>query len=106
MPGNKKYTSLDSKDDAPDLSAPQWREKLEKAPVRRGRPLSASPKVMPTLRLDAKVLEAFRAEGRGWQSRINEELKAIVNAGGKKQEAKRAGPPESKGPARKTARVK
>ncbi len=106
MAASRKSTSPASSDDAPDLTVPEWRAKFEKAPVRRGRPLSANPKVMTTLRLDADVLEAFRAEGRGWQSRINEELKAIVNAGARKQEPTRPTPPTQKPSARKTARAK
>ncbi|MDD5058638.1 MAG: BrnA antitoxin family protein [Sideroxydans sp.] len=41
----------------------------------RGRPASANPKVHTGLRLDAEVLDAFKAGGRGWQTRINEALK-------------------------------
>jgi uncharacterized protein (DUF4415 family) len=63
-------------DDAPDLSTPEWRARFDAAPVRRGRPRLASPKVSTTLRLDADVLEKFRATGPGWQSRINAILKA------------------------------
>ena len=40
-----------------------------------GRPKSESPKIFTGLRLDADVLEAFRATGKGWQTRINEALK-------------------------------
>jgi uncharacterized protein (DUF4415 family) len=42
----------------------------------RGRPPKAERKVNQTLRLDPDVLEAFRQEGRGWQARINEILRA------------------------------
>lgn len=63
-------------DEAPDMSTPEWRALLDAAPVRRGRPLVAKPKVSTTIRLDADVLEKFRATGPGWQSRINAILKA------------------------------
>ncbi len=62
-------------DDAPDLSAPEWAEKLAKIPVKRGRPPKAARKVSTTIRLDADVMEAFRAGGEGWQSRINAALR-------------------------------
>ena len=62
-------------DDAPDLSAPEWRAKFAVAPVKRGRPLSESPKVSTTIRLDADIVDAFRAKGAGWQSRINAALR-------------------------------
>nr|WP_280141673.1 BrnA antitoxin family protein [Rhizobium sp. NFR07] len=66
---------LSEEDDAPDLSQSPWLERLADAPVRRGRPKSDSTKVSTTIRLDADVLERFRAEGPGWQSRINEALR-------------------------------
>ena len=46
---------------------------------RRGRPRKASPKVNQTLRLDADVVEAYRRQGRGWQTRINTVLRAHMN---------------------------
>ena len=42
---------------------------------KRGRPASASPKSHINIRLDADVVEAFRASGEGWQTRINTVLK-------------------------------
>ena len=44
-------------------------------PKKGGRPRTASPKVFTGIRLDADVLEAFRATGKGWQTRINDVLK-------------------------------
>ena len=41
----------------------------------RGRPLGSGKKEQVTLRLDAEILEQFRATGNGWQSRINEALR-------------------------------
>lgn len=43
-----------------------------------GRPRSANPKQQVTLRLDPDVLEKFRATGKGWQSRINAELRKAL----------------------------
>ena len=40
----------------------------------RGRPPKAQPKVPVTIRLDASIVRAFRATGRGWQTRINDIL--------------------------------
>ncbi len=42
---------------------------------RAGRPRAENPKVFTGIRLDAEVLEAFRATGKGWQTRMNEALK-------------------------------
>lgn len=46
--------------------------------AKRGRPRKAQPKRSTTLRLDADVLSAFRASGRGWQSRINAALREWI----------------------------
>ena len=77
MTANKPSTDPNwvDPDDAPDLSAPEWVERLSAVPVRRGRPKSPAPKISTTIRLDADVLERFRATGNGWQSRINEALR-------------------------------
>ena len=40
-----------------------------------GRPRSPSAKKQVTLRLDAEILDYFRAGGDGWQSRINRALR-------------------------------
>lgn len=76
MNENRRPTAPGSEDEVPDLSAPDWRARFDAAPVRRGRPPLAQPKVSTTIRLDADVLEKFRATGPGWQTRINEILKA------------------------------
>ena len=41
-------------------------------------PLGDEPKKQVTLRLDADLLERFRASGAGWQSRINATLRKAV----------------------------
>jgi len=44
--------------------------------ARIGRPPSARPlKVPTTIRFDADVLDAFKASGKGWQTRVNEALR-------------------------------
>jgi len=48
---------------------------------RAGRPpLGDQAKQQVTLRLDADVLGRFRAEGLGWQGRINAALRKVVDA--------------------------
>ncbi len=51
--------------------------------VRRGRPKSATTKEAVKLRLDADVLAALRASGDGWQTRINDTLRASLHLGGR-----------------------
>lgn len=43
-----------------------------------GRPLAENPKKQVTLRLDPDVIEKFRSLGKGWQSRINAELRKAL----------------------------
>lgn len=62
-------------DTAPDLTKDGWPEKFAAAQVRRGRPLSANPKISTTIRLSREVIDHFRADGRGWQTRINDALR-------------------------------
>jgi uncharacterized protein (DUF4415 family) len=40
----------------------------------RGRPKVAHPKQRVSLRLDSKIVAAYKASGEGWQSRINDIL--------------------------------
>ncbi len=79
MNESKKHTAPylgdEADDDLPDLSQPYWTEKLAKARVSRGRPKAEVTKVSTTIRLDPEVLEAFKADGKGWQSRMNEALR-------------------------------
>lgn len=47
--------------------------------ARRGRPPSDNPKVAVSIRLDQDVVEAFKKEGPGWQTRMNDILKAAAH---------------------------
>lgn len=40
-----------------------------------GRPKAENPKVAVSLRLDPEVVSCFKAEGPGWQTRMNEALR-------------------------------
>jgi uncharacterized protein (DUF4415 family) len=51
---------------------------LARAKVNRGgRPLSANPRKLISLRLPAEVLERWRATGPGWQTRMAERLSKV-----------------------------
>ena|SRR6516165_9775232 len=60
----------------PELTE-QWFEEAEPHVGGRkvGRPKSVNPKVPLKLRLDRDVVQAFRATGPGWQTRINATLR-------------------------------
>ena len=62
-----------------DRDNPPWSEEMLGPPVmRRGRgPQKAPTKVLTSLRLDADVIAFFRAQGSGYQSRINDALRRV-----------------------------
>ena len=68
-------------EDIPDMSTPYWRARFDAAPVQRGRPKLARTKVSTTLRLDPDVVERFKADGPGWQGRMNAALRKAVGLG-------------------------
>lgn len=80
MNGNKNAsaTAWTDPDDAPELTDAFFEEADEyvgESLVRRGRPRAASPKQALTVRYDTEVIEAFKATGKGWQTRMNAALK-------------------------------
>ncbi len=90
MSANKKLspTAWDD-DDLPEWTADQWDraeisigDKIIRPAqgtlTKRGRPKLDSPKRQVTIRLDDAVIEGFRAQGAGWQSRVNAELRKVL----------------------------
>ena len=63
-----------------DSDNPAWTEDMLGVPVlKRGRgPQAAPTKVLTSVRLDADILAFFKAQGAGYQSRINEALRTAV----------------------------
>ena len=63
-----------------DSDNPAWTEDMLGIPVlKRGRgPQAAPTKVLTSVRLDADILEFFKAQGAGYQSRINAALRTAV----------------------------
>lgn len=47
-------------------------------PGKPGRPPSGNGKQQVTLRLDNEIIDFFKADGPGWQTRLNEELASVV----------------------------
>ncbi len=77
---NKKASpaSLTDPDEAPELDESFFERADEfdgERMVRRGRPPGSGNKVSTTVRFDADILAAFRAQGPGWQTRMNEALR-------------------------------
>jgi uncharacterized protein (DUF4415 family) len=65
-------------DDAPELTD-EYFERADQYEggklIRRGRPLDPNRKQSISLRIDGDVLERFKADGPGWQSRMNAALR-------------------------------
>ena len=59
------------------VSRPQAQAELT---VRRGRPAGSGNKVSTTIRFDAEILDAFKATGEGWQTRMNDALKEWLHS--------------------------
>jgi len=59
------------------VSKEEFRKAAKKA--LRGRPAGTATKSSTTVRFDKDVLEAFRAMGKGWQSRLNAALRDWLN---------------------------
>lgn len=90
MPGKKRGSRRTSRSDLrrvdahvirkdeyqelPELTA----EMLSRGAVRKGgRPRSANPRKLITIRLPADVIERWRATGDGWQTRMAERLSRV-----------------------------
>jgi len=72
-----------TKDDFERASGPGALSAVELAAFPRtaaklGRPKLAASKTAVKLRLDPDVIEAFKSEGPGWQTRINAALREVV----------------------------
>ena len=55
-------------------------ELLAVLPKRTGRLKAETLKVFTGIRLDADILEAFKASGKGWQTRMNKALREWLKA--------------------------
>ncbi len=80
MKGKKRVTATTwtDPDDAPELND-EFFERADEYDgqklIKRGRPPSSSTKISTTIRFDAEIVAAFRADGPGWQSRMNDALR-------------------------------
>ena len=90
MDANKNISPPDwDDDDLPEWTADEWDRAefsigdriirpAQGTLTRRGRPKLDNPKRQVTIRLDDAVIEGFRAQGAGWQSRVNAELRKAL----------------------------
>lgn len=80
MNANKHATHSEwiDPDDAPELTDEffeQADEYIGDKLIRRGRPKAEQTKQALTVRYDADIVAAFKATGKGWQTRMNEALR-------------------------------
>lgn len=82
---DQKETAIEEKwidpDDAPELTEAWFAQaeiRRDGKVVRRGRPRLENPKKQVALRIDPEVINRFKADGAGWQSRMNEALRKAV----------------------------
>ncbi|MFT3814331.1 MAG: BrnA antitoxin family protein [Acidovorax sp.] len=66
--------SVDGKQVSREESAAAFKKRMGRPPVAVKRPTL-------NMRIDPDVLEALKASGRGWQTRVNELLRADIKAG-------------------------
>ena len=73
-------------DDAPDLTEEFFKnadQYVGTKLIARGRPKASTTTEPVKIRLDADVLAALRASGEGWQTRINDTLRASLRLAGR-----------------------
>lgn len=72
---NPEWTEADFAKARPVSEHPQLAAALSAAKAKRGRPAGSGDKQQVTLRIDAAVLDRYRATGPGWQTRMNDALR-------------------------------
>lgn len=76
LPAAQDYTWDGSDEDDRPLGRDEMRAGMATAAARkRGRPAGSGQKEQVAIRLDRDVLAAFRADGPGWQTRVNQALR-------------------------------
>lgn len=76
----------------PDEENPEWTDEMFASAVRvgklpaslqekinrGGRPVAENPKISTTIRLSPEVIAYFKADGKGWQTRIDAALREYI----------------------------
>lgn len=57
---------------------PELLDRMQEEEARRGRPPSDNPKTAVSIRLDSDLLERLKADGSGWQTRVNALLREAM----------------------------
>jgi uncharacterized protein (DUF4415 family) len=76
-PENGDYVWNGKDEDDRPLNKQEMRKGIKNS---GGRPILANPKKSTTIRLNAEVLDFFKSQGKGWQTKINDILQKYVNS--------------------------
>lgn len=60
---------------------PDLAKNIDREIARRGRPKADVHKTPVTIRLDPDVVDHYKATGKGWQSRLNDDLRKVTGLG-------------------------
>ncbi|WP_439618404.1 BrnA antitoxin family protein [Shinella sp.] len=75
-PDNTEWTEEDFRKAKPFRDAlPELAAAIDRAKAKRGRPTVDSPKQQISVRLDPDLIQHYKATGKGWQSRMNDDLR-------------------------------
>ena len=79
-PDSRELTQawFDKAKPASEVFAPETYAALVAMKRPRGRPKADETKVFTAIRLDADLLGAFKATGKGWQTRVNAALRQYI----------------------------
>jgi len=75
-PDNPEWTEDDFRRARPFREAlPELAEAIDRARAKRGRPAIDNPKQQISVRLDPDIIRYYKATGKGWQARMNDDLR-------------------------------
>ena len=75
-PDNTEWTEEDFRKAKPFREAlPELAAAIDRAKTKRGRPTVDSPKQQISVRLDPDLIQHYKSTGKGWQSRMNDDLR-------------------------------
>ena len=79
VPANKNFV-WDGNDDDRPATAQELTQGVEALRRQRGRPAGSGTKVQVAIRFDRDVLDALRATGKGWQTRVNDAMREWIRS--------------------------
>jgi uncharacterized protein (DUF4415 family) len=79
LPASHDYTWDGQDEDDRPASPEALRQALVDQRRKRGRPVGSGTKEQVTIRFDRDVLAALRATGPGWQTRVNDVMRAWMD---------------------------